>query len=55
MNEITLEDLTNKGLLEHIGYWIQYAQYQSPPFTDAAYSNVWEAYMVLVERMKKDE
>ena len=50
-----LEDLTNIELMEDMGYWIQYAQYQSPTFTDAAYSAIWKAYMVLLERIKKDE
>ena len=54
MNE-ELEKLTTQELLEDLGYWIQYAQYQSPSFTDAAYSNIWETYIILVKRMKKNE
>ena len=45
-----LKDLSIKELLEDLGYWIQFAQLQSPPFTDGAYSNIWETFNVLVGR-----
>ena len=51
MTEKTLEDLTIKELLEDLGYWIRYAQLQSPPFTDSAYSNIWESFNVLVKKV----
>ena len=54
MTEKKLEDLTMKELLEDLGYWIQHAQYQSPPFTDGAYSNIWESFNALVSKVLGD-
>ena len=46
-----LKDLNTKELLEDLGYWIKCAQTMSPPFTDGAYSNIWETFNVLVGRL----
>ena len=51
-----LEDLTIKELLEDLGYWIQKAQYQSPSFTDSAYSCIWKTLEILFKKLVfKDE
>ena len=49
-----LKDLTDKELLEDLGYYVKQAQYQSPSFTDNSYSAIWDDIKELFRRLPKD-
>ncbi len=53
-NKKELKDLTQKELLEDLGYYVKYAQTQSPSFVDNTFHCIWDDIKELFRRLPKD-
>lgn len=47
-----MSELTMTELLEDLGYYVKYAQYQSPSFVDQTFNCIWEDIIELFRRFK---